>query len=1191
MNRNRTKRVDQLNGLRTNAYKHLEDINEAIELYGDSAIPNYRTAQRIIANLTSGRKSVNERGLKALEAYRTEKEYFVSGTAKILTSYSKHRRGAVTHYNKRYESTVKERERVMASSAAKAKRKFEILVKSKHLGGNGVDSDQWKNEEVEDIFIDDVVEAKSFRPRSEAESLLKSASPVQYDFIPSDESLLGDKEGYCVVDQIDKLYGHLNSRLARHNFIASCYAYERDNQVEREILLGRSVPPWEISQGVRAQTLNWILKANDISFHSFDIMSKCFDKYISKHRNYPSLVYYAVNNHMYYVGDHSAAMSLIQSSRDFETKINSEMVLKFEGLSRYVDEHRKVKTIFENVPVPELCDDKYKNSIVFYTELDHLEDVLIDIIRHHNYIPTKIKHQGASIVRIVFEKGGHCTILSLDANNSAHKELSYKDIIKLCEAHQIEFKNQNIGTLVSEIRAAFFFKGHKRIKFTKQQRLQLFERDKETCKVCCKEIPLKNANIDHIKPLSAGGSNELDNLQILCKDCHFEKTHLELLNNEFVRVSKTASSYNSITFDIITSSSSGVFPFIETLVPQTPKNAKLFVVDLIKSRKNAIYHSRYNFPLFTVMDSPVRFTDGMSYRKTGIYFVQSDLYFPIRGNGWYSHAMVTFLMERKLIKEWQIQYALYSSLETPRKYFNDFIDATYAMNDGYEKFKINCMIGLFKPSKTTHYRTIAISTDPNVIYYHYLKSKASFIDNFDVDGKIFYHLMETYDTKTEESETPIYNMTLEMENINLYEMCEEIRRLGGTVLDVNTDGAVCVFPDDRVPFRTRDGVIKGYYYDKEQQVPKYRLESNAQRVKIGHLPRWKRDCNYALKEREWTTVLDVPDNNFMPLVDQMLGSGKGFSIDGRAGTGKSFFIKTLHSEMNNRGLKYIAMAPTNIAARIIKGRTIHKFIAAFSCKRFTEKGYSYIFVDEISMVQEVFYKFFVYLKRLMPELKFIIAGDFEQLLPIKDRLEQCNYKNSVALLELCDGQRLTLTKCRRSDQELFDLLAPENIGSIEKWQFSSQLAERHLTKTNYKRIELNEMMMRLVLRQKRKKALILPKLAYDKNSQEVRLIPSMPVISRRNNKSLDIVNNEHFVIKQIDLEKSVITLKNGERIIEIPVDQFQRFFYVAYAMTVCKSQGSTFQHSYTIHEWERYTNRLKYVSLSRASSRELINVV
>ena len=158
------------------------------------------------------------------------------------------------------------------------------------------------------------------------------------------------------------------------------------------MLLGKGVPPWEISQGVRAQTLNSILRANDVSYHSFDIMSKCFDKYISKHRNYPSLVYYAVNNHMYYVGDHAAAMSLIQSSRDFETNINSEMVQKFEGVSRYVDEHRKVKTIFENVPVVELADPSYKNSIVFYTELDHLEDILIEIIRHHNYIPTKIKH-------------------------------------------------------------------------------------------------------------------------------------------------------------------------------------------------------------------------------------------------------------------------------------------------------------------------------------------------------------------------------------------------------------------------------------------------------------------------------------------------------------------------------------------------------------------------------------------------------------------------------------------------------------------------------------------------------------------------------------------------------------------------------------------------------------------------------
>ena len=50
-----------------------------------------------------------------------------------------------------------------------------------------------------------------------------------------------------------------------------------------------------------------------------------------------------------------------------------------------------------------------------------------------------------------------------------------------------------------------------------------------------------------------------------------------------------------------------------------------------------------------------------------------------------------------------------------------------------------------------------------------------------------------------------------MESINLYEMCKEIERLGSTVLDVNADCAVCIFPDNKLPFRSdRQHVVKGY---------------------------------------------------------------------------------------------------------------------------------------------------------------------------------------------------------------------------------------------------------------------------------------------------------------------------------------------------------------------------------------------
>jgi superfamily I DNA and/or RNA helicase len=102
-------------------------------------------------------------------------------------------------------------------------------------------------------------------------------------------------------------------------------------------------------------------------------------------------------------------------------------------------------------------------------------------------------------------------------------------------------------------------------------------------------------------------------------------------------------------------------------------------------------------------------------------------------------------------------------------------------------------------------------------------------------------------------------------------------------------------------------------------------------------------------------------------------------------------------------------------------------------------NYDYIFIDEISMVKEIFYKFFVMIKRIKPTIKFIIAGDFQQLPPINDRIEnkdyEFNYKSSVALKELCDFNKLELTTCRRSDDILFNMCKFENINNIDVTKF------------------------------------------------------------------------------------------------------------------------------------------------------------
>ena len=99
---------------------------------------------------------------------------------------------------------------------------------------------------------------------------------------------------------------------------------------------------------------------------------------------------------------------------------------------------------------------------------------------------------------------------------------------------------------------------------------------------------------------------------------------------------------------------------------------------------------------------------------------------------------------------------------------------------------------------------------------------------------------------------------------------------------------------------------------------------------------------------------------------------------------------------------YVSLAPTNLAALIIDGITIHKFCCV--CKSYDilhSMKFKYIFVDEVSMLQEKFYKFLLMIKKFKPETKFIISGDYNQLPTICDRIsEHYNYSRNPALFEL-----------------------------------------------------------------------------------------------------------------------------------------------------------------------------------------------
>ena len=499
--------VNLLNALITvspdkNKYKN--EMKQVVELFKDRKILTVQTARKVIDKLSSKNKKANVKGLELLEQYQTKEtatgrltrsnkptKYYVRGHANLTTKYYSKRKGVLTDYGKTYHDTITRTTEVMAKSKEEAKQIYiqnlndEIAPnpqKTKYAG---------KFTEVDDVFIDDVVQASN--GNSEMDSFMRSVLPFQYEFIPMDNSLL-EKDGECVIDQISKLYGEKIKGLQRDKLIQKVKEIEKSYCSLDSGVVGYD--NWKLADGVRARTINSILKSYDISYYSYDINTNCFDKYITKNKNYPALIYYSVNNHMYIVRDKFKAKSLVEKAKDIEIQIRTDMLDEMDDTNIFAD-----RVIFENVDIKDLMDEKYKNALIIYNEkvaVNHNEktvdyhnktnisDKLQDIIKIHHYIPeaSNLKHSDSTaITQIKFNKNDQNIILSIDPNYSTHGRINFKDINAIIDIHnnsvgdkhdKIEFKNQTIGAISKQLRNNHYNSTTKRIKFTKEKRMDFF---------------------------------------------------------------------------------------------------------------------------------------------------------------------------------------------------------------------------------------------------------------------------------------------------------------------------------------------------------------------------------------------------------------------------------------------------------------------------------------------------------------------------------------------------------------------------------------------------------------------------------------------------------------------------------------------------------------------------------------------
>ena len=746
----------------------------------------------------------------------------------------------------------------------------------------------------------------------------------------------------------------------------------------------------------------------------------------------------------------------------------------------------------------------------------------------------------------------------------------------------------------------FFEELNGRIKFSPEQRVEMAIKSNYECQICKCCIKDKKFEIDHIIPLGGGGTNERSNLQVLCKACHLNKTSNEHESGKYIKINDTESTFNTQVQQVFDSPLCQTHAFVEkAYYEELQQDRKIYSIDINKCRKNILYYGEFDYCVFTVFDKVDEFKGGRIH--PGLYYVETDNYFPLRGNGWYYHNMICYCLENNIIKLDNIKYIIKSSLTIKKNYYNKFIDYCYNNIKDYSKLAINSMIGNFKPNLNKREKWISKTFSSNSCdaFNTYLSYNGCFINVMNINNTRYYHTFEKVYNTNLENQSPIYNQILQQEQIELHKLEQLIKAHKGVILDYNTDAINCVFEGDKLPFELVDDIqLNGHYWDKSNKVYKYKIEHNKERLKTSKMQQTLRtDIFKDMRYYTWNLTSDVEDNDFKPLVEKIMKSNKSYFITGPGGSGKTSLLKMLQDELTDQEKDYITLCPTNLAALVAGGITIHKFSTKFKKQSQIKNNLNldYIFVDEVSMLTEVFYKFLLMIKKIKSDIKFIISGDYNQLLPINDRISiHTDYANSPCLFELADYNKLELTKYRRANDTLYNLVKFDNIPNVKPSDFIVTDQYKHninLCFTNKKRIEINYIKMKELYNKKgRQRGLKLDGLPYDDRSQAVILYKSTPIISKVNNDELGLINNQRYIITDIGLVNITVE-DNLKNVITIKVSDFQKYFLVAYATTTHSSQGMTINEPYTIHEWDRMDQRLRYVALSRSTALENIHVM